>query len=145
MKIVKEAKIKISSVIENLDESGLSEGEAERSEICCEGFYHYTDGDILITYTQKDNSCSAEAAIICKDATVTVSRRGAIESELRFEEGVTHSSLYSVPPYSFDASIYTKRIRKELSERGGTIDLHYNMKIGGVEKSARMKIWISTN
>ena len=72
-----------------------------------------------------------------------VKRSGAIESDLYFKEGESHSSIYSVPPYKFDATGRARRIRTELNDCGGRIDLLYNMKIGGAEKSARMKIWIS--
>jgi uncharacterized beta-barrel protein YwiB (DUF1934 family) len=41
--------------------------------------------------------------------------------------------------------IETKRINLELSDQKSRIELHYNMKIGGATRSARMKIWILPN
>ena len=137
-----EVKIKIESTIENLDASGLPEGDAERNSSVCDGFYRLTDGEVTLTYAENSEGGRAESEIICKNGGVTVKRRGAIESELYFEEGKSHSSLYSVPPYRFDATVTAKRVRVNLDADGGSIDLLYNMKIGGAEKSARMKIWI---
>lgn len=138
-----EVKIKIESTIENLDQAGLPEGDAERSVSEAEGFFRYSDGLCSLTYAEESEGGRCESEIISRDGHVTVKRRGAIESELYFEEGKSHSSIYSVPPYKFDATVYTKRVRTALDENGGSIDLLYNMKIGGAEKSARMKIWIS--
>lgn len=137
-----EVKIKIESTIENLDPSGLPEGDVEKNSSVADGFYRYSDNEIVLTYAEENEGGRAESEIICKDGCVIVKRNGAIESELYFEEGVSHSSLYSVPPYKFDATVTAKRVRLNLSIDGGTVDLLYNMKIGGAEKSARMKIWI---
>jgi uncharacterized beta-barrel protein YwiB (DUF1934 family) len=142
MKKITEARIKILSVIENLDSSGLAEEEAERDESERAGFYNYSEEGIEITYSDVSEQGRMESVILIKDESVTVKRSGAICSELFFKEGETHNSVYSVPPYKFDASVSTKRIRRALDESGGTLDLHYKMSIGGADKSARMKIWI---
>ena len=143
--VIKEVKIKIESVIENLDSAGLVDGEAERNVNECEGFLRYSDGEAVITYSESGESGSVTSEIKYKDGEATVKRSGTIESELYFKEGVTHRSIYSVVPYKFDAEVHTRRIRASLGECGGTLDLFYNMKIGGADKSARMKIWIQTN
>lgn len=142
--VINEVKIKIESVIENLDSAGLPDGESERSISECDGFLRYSDGEAVITYSESGEGGSVTSEIRYKDGETTVKRTGAIESELCFKEGVTHHSLYSVVPYKFDAEVYTRKIRASLDERGGTLNLFYNMKIGGAEKSARMKIWIQT-
>lgn len=144
MPIVKEVLIKIESVIENLDSAGLPEGDAERSLSEVKGLLAYSDEEIIISYTEENDSGRAVSKIHCYGDMITVKRSGAIESELHFKEGEEHKSLYSVPPYKFDACVKTKRIRKAITEDGGSLDLFYNMKIGGADKSARMKIWIRT-
>lgn len=142
MKRISLARIKILSVIENLDASGVPDGESERDESEREGYYSFSDGEIEITYSDESEAGRAESVIAVNGETVKVKRTGSISSELIFEEGKSHSSLYSVPPYSFDATVRTKRIRRALDESGGRLDLYYNMSIGGADKSARMSIWI---
>ena len=144
MTVIYEVKIKIESVIENLDSSGLPDGEAERSVSECDGFLRYSEDEAVITYSESGEGGNVSSTIIYKEGEATVKRTGAIESELCFKEGVTHQSIYCVQPYKFDATVYTRKIRASISEMGGTLDLFYNMKIGGAEKSARMKIWIQT-
>lgn len=143
--VIKEAEIKICSTIENLDSAGLPMGESERTESCISGYFHVTNDEYFVTYSEEEEGRRTVSEIRYSDGRVTVSRKGAIESVLLFAEGECHTSLYKLPPYTFDAEVKTRRIRAVLSEEGGTVDLHYNMKIGGADKSARMKIWISTN
>ena len=145
MAVIKEAEIRIVSVIENLSPSGIPEGEAERAESSATGYLHLTDGATFVTYTEMTDGGKIVSEVRSEADTVKVIRRGAIESEMHFREGTSHSSVYSVGPYSFDAEVSTRRIRRELSAEGGRIELFYNMRIGGADKSARMKIWISTD
>ena len=142
---IEEIKLKIESVIENIGPSGLPEGDAERTVTEADGFIHYTDGGILLTYSEHTDNGDVFSDISYSDGTVLVKRRGALISEMLFKEGVEHSSVYEILPYKFDATVKTKKIRAQLSDGDGTISLFYNMKIGGAEKNARMKIWIRAN
>ena len=140
---ITEVKIKIESMIENLDEAGLPIGDTERTASEANGYLRYADGEVLLTYCEENEGGRADSEIYYRNGIVKVVRHGAIESEMIFEEGVTHSSIYSLPPYKFDAAITAKRVRADIGCDGGKIDLLYNMKIGGAEKTTRMKIWIS--
>ena len=142
MKEISEAKIKISSAISELDASGLTVGDEEKTDSDAVGFYHFFEDRILITYSEDTEGGRVDSEIEIEDSAVTVKRNGALVSELVFEEGKSHSSLYKIPPYTFDALVTAKKIRRNLSREGGTLDLHYVMNIGGAEKAARMKIWI---
>ena len=136
-------KVVIESSIENLDASGLPEGDIEKNIAEADGFYRFSEGNIFLSYIEKGDNGVCRTEITSIGGELTVRRGGAIESEMRFMEGESHSSVYSIPPYQFDVTVTTKRIRLDLTDSGGKINLFYNMKIGGADKSARMKIWIS--
>lgn len=142
-RIMMKVKVKISSVIENLDSLGNVEGESEENEAKCFGQYSYSEGEATLSYTERSDGGEVSSLITVSGDTVTVKRLGAISSELKFKEGESYSSIYSIPPYSFDATVRARKIRISLDTEGGSVDLFYNMKIGGAEKSARMRIWIS--
>lgn len=145
MPTIKEVKIKIESVIDNLDPSGLPEGDSEKNITEALGFLRYDNGEATLTYSENGEGGHLESEIIYRPGRAIVKRNGAIESCLEFIEGEQTFSVYSIPPYKFDTQVFTKRIRAEIDENGGKIDLFYTMKIGGADKSARMKIWISLN
>ena len=140
-----DVKLIIESSIENLDENGLSVGDIEKTVSEAQGRYKFSEQSVILLYHEKSDGGDIRSEISYKDGVLTVKRSGAIESCLQFKEGESHRSIYSIPPYQFDAEVKARRIRVGLDENGGAIDLIYNMKIGGAEKSARMKIWISEN
>ncbi len=141
--VIKEVNIKIISVIENLDAAGLPEGDAERTESRAVGYLHCFDGERLLTYAEEQEGQRTVTEIKLKDGSVRVIRHGAIESDMFFDEGAVHKSVYSVTPYRFDAEVRTRRIRDTLGEGGGALELFYDMKIGGADKAARMKISVT--
>ena len=141
--MISRVKIKIESIIDNLDESGLADGESEKNVTTVDGIYHYDGSGARISYKEENEGGKSESEILVFSDSVKVSRHGAIESVLFFKEGETNSSIYQIPPYRFDAEVSAKRVTIDLNPLGGRINLVYNMKIGGAEKSAIMRIWIS--
>ena len=138
-----DVKVKIESSIENLDSAGLPDGDIEKNVSEALGRYKFSEQSVILLYHEKSDGGDIRSEISYKDGVLCVKRSGAIESLMEFREGELHRSVYSIPPYQFDAEVKTRRVRVGLDENGGAIDLIYNMKIGGAEKSARMKIWIS--
>lgn len=139
-----EVTVRVSSVIE--DNEKMPSAEAEKNETTSVGYLHiYDDGKALVTYAESGEGGQITTEILVSGKVVTVSRRGAIESSMRFEEGVTHKSLYSILPYRFDAEVRASLVRSEIYPEKGRIELKYTMKVGGSERSATMKIWILPN
>lgn len=144
MAIIKEVRVRILSTIENLDSAGLVDGDAEITESSACGYLHVFDGEYLITYVEEQDSQRITTEIRLSGDRVRVCRTGAIESDMEFCEGTSHSSVYSVGPYKFDIEINTRKIRSSIGECGGRLDLIYGMRIGGADKNARMKIELTT-
>lgn len=140
MAIIKEKKIRIVSTIENLDENGLAVDEPEINESECAGFLKISEDEFVISYAEFTENGKIISDIIIMQDGIRVKRTGAVKSDMYFAEGKTDKSLYEVLPYAFDAEIYTRKIRNSITRDGGRIDLFYNMKIGGADKSVRMKI-----
>ena len=136
------ATARISSVIDNLDSYGLTVGDREESGGEYSAYYEYLSDGARLEYSESTDGGEVRSSVTVKGEVVTVERNGAVESRFEFREGVAHESLYGIPPYSFDTVVTAKKIRLELGESGGRIDLIYNMRIGGADKAVRMKIWI---
>ena len=95
-----------------------------------------------VSYLEENEGVKTYTDIEISEKRVIVKRHGGILSEFIFEEGVEHSSIYSIPPYSFDAQIVTRKIRNNISFEGGTLTVFYNMTVGRDARSVRMKIEI---
>ena len=140
MAIIKEMHFEISSHIENLASAGLAESDIEKTEISPDGFFKITDETYIISYTEESEGGRIFTDISVNGGTVDLKRRGAVVSDMHFADGVVHKSEYSVPPYTFDTVITTKKVRNNLTRAGGRLDLYYEMNIGGQDKKVRMKI-----
>lgn len=132
--------ITVNSVIDNLSDSGLPEGEPEINIFTTDGTLKLIDGGYLITFTEEQDGGSATTNLYVYEGGVRLAKSGAITSEMRFCEGEVFNTLYCVGPYSFDMTVRTKKIRNSVTECGGELQLIYTMNVGGQEKSVRMKI-----
>lgn len=140
MSLERQVKIAAYSEISNLSPSGYAEGEAEITEEGANGTLSLSDGELVLKYEVKtENGCVATEITLGGDG-MRVKRCGEVSSDFLFKEGFEHKSLYSVGPYSFDTVIRTRKIRANLTETGGRVDVYYDMKIGGADKYVKMKI-----
>ena len=140
MAFIYEMEFRTHSVIENLDGAGLAEGEPEISIITSEGFLRVGEEERVISYTEKTEGGRVVCELTLKEGEVRLSRRGAVVFDATFREGESYSGIYSVPPYSFDTEIKTKRIRDGITKAGGELSIIYNMNIGGQEKAVRLRV-----
>ena len=100
-------------------------------------------GLMRLSYEETSEGGPIKSDITIADGHVRVRRTGAIESDFMFAEGEVTKSLYKIPPYSFDTSITTKKIRNNLTRSGGKLTIIYDMNVGGADKNVRMTITLA--
>ena len=135
--------IKITSTIDELDDNGLIES-TEKNDESYEATLTEWGAALTISYHESGEDKEVDTLITIKGDEVTVKRDGSISSEFIFRERYTHKALYSIPPFSFDAEIFTRKIRGGLTASGGEMTIIYDMSVGGAKKSIRMKISLSS-
>lgn len=134
----------VHSVIDNLTDAGLPDGDPEINIFTTDGTLKF-DGTLTeLKYTEKNDEYTTHCTLSIAKDKVFLSRKGAVDCNIIFEEGKRYDCLYRVPPYSFDMSVLTAKIRNSLSDDGGELQLIYSMNIGGQDKKVRMKIRAST-
>lgn len=138
------AEITVHSVIDNLNDAGLPDGEPEINLFTTEGLINAGENRYEIKYDEKSDEYITHCRLLVDNEKVYLSRKGAVDCDITFCEGETSSCLYRVPPYSFDMTVTTAKIRNSLTENGGEIQLIYSMNIGGQDKKVRMKIEVKT-
>ena len=139
MAFIKEGKFVVRSRIEDLDESGLvTDAEELKSESM--GFLRAAEEEMLLTYTEGEGESKVFSQVLIRGESVNVNRRGATESSILLEVGKKQTSIYKVPPYSFDMEVEAKRIRNSMSLKGGRLDLFYLMTIGGQARKVRLTV-----
>jgi len=60
---------------------------------------------------------------------ITLTREGRLRSQMVFQEGVRHESLYQMEFGALMMVVCAKKIVHDLSEHGGTVDLVYSIEI----------------
>lgn len=142
MKTIKCVNVTVRSVIDNI-EDGLPIGDPERTLITAPGSLTDDGGVLTLQYAEEGEGQRTDVTLIYRTGGVILSRRGSVVVDLVFEEGEECRTVYSVPPYKFDMTVNTKRIRSTLSGEGGELQLIYDMNIGGQDKRVRMHISIT--
>ena len=64
-----------------------------------------------------------------RDGQVTLLREGSINSQMVFEEGRRHLSMYETPYGALSVGISTRRMRSTLGEAGGELEIDYAIEI----------------
>ena len=136
-------RISLKSIIDNLSDTGLPSDEREVSESSALGTLTVSERGALISFTEDSEGGEIRTRIEILGGRIRVCRHGAIKSDLHFSEGVAHTSLYGAPPYTFDMSIFTRKIRGGMTECGGEVNIFYDMEIGGAKKSVKMTLCCS--
>lgn len=132
--------ITVNSVIDNLSDAGLPEGDPEINIFTTDGTISAFEGGYLLRFTEVQDGGEAHTNLYITDDGVKLVKSGAITSEMHFSDGEIFNTLYCVGPYSFDMTVRTKKIRNSMTDVGGELQLIYSMNVGGQEKNVRMKI-----
>ena len=109
--------------------------EPEIIELVTEGTMDFRDGGWDISYeeTALTGMEGVTTTFRVEPGRVILRRQGTLQSEMVFEEGVSHDSLYQM---SFGALLMTVKatfLFYDIVEDGGTIDLCYNIDIENTE------------
>ena len=130
----------VNSVIDNLDDAGLPDGDPEINIFTTEGTLVISERGKKLSFTEEAEGQKTTSTLYMTDEKVVLQKRGDVESDMTFREGEEVKTVYRVGPYSFDMVVRTKRIRNSLDTAGGELGLLYSMNVGGQEKNVRMKI-----
>ncbi len=112
--------------------------EPEVIELLTEGTLEKLENGWEICYEESDMTGMEGVTTVFRvePEQITLIRKGRLESCMEFCVGAVHESLYRMEFGALLISVCATRIRYELSEDGGTVDLSYNIDIeqsaGGV-------------
>lgn len=138
--MLKKVKIDIKSRIDNLDDFGLCESESEVSDSSYFGSLKCFENEYKISYKEENENGIVSCDIVITDEQIVVRRTGSIISTLVFNEKEPYQTIYELPPYKFDMTVNTKKIRNSITQNGGNVEIIYEMNVGGAKKRTSMKI-----
>lgn len=105
--------------------------EPEVLELVTEGTLESADGKWDICYEESDLTGMAGVftTFRLEPEKVTLLRTGKLRSEMVFQEGISHQSLYQMDFGALLLTVCAKQIAAQISERGGVVDLIYEIEI----------------
>ena len=106
--------------------------EAETAELCCKGLLERREGLWRLLYEENAQTGERTRAELSFDGThVSLTRRGAVRSEMHFAAGETSRAFYELPVGSLTMTVETDAVAAELDGDGGTLELRYRLTARG--------------
>ena len=108
------------------------EQEPEVIELVTEGVMEHRGEEWLLTYEESEltglKGVTTTFSIL--PGKVVLTRTGALASQMVFQEGVFHDSLYETEfGFSMMITVCAQKVACRLTENGGTVDLTYAIEI----------------
>lgn len=109
--------------------------EPEVIELVTEGTMEFRDGGWDISYEESALTGleGVTTTFRVEPGRVLLTRTGALKSQMIFEEGVAHDTLYQMAFGTLLMTVKATFVFFDLVEDGGTIDLSYNLDIENTE------------
>ena len=106
--------------------------EPDSIELMTEGTLTATgEGGVVLSYQESELTGleGTTTTFEIRGSQVILSRTGSVNSQMVFEEGKQHTSLYETPFGELAIDVQTSRLRHSLTERGGLMDLQYSISV----------------
>ena len=100
-------------------------------ELVTAGQYGQDEKETLLTWQESELTGmeGTETTFEIGPRRVILRRSGSVSSQMVFEEGQQHTSLYETPYGELTVDIQTGRLRHNLSERGGVMEIQYSIAV----------------
>lgn len=105
--------------------------EPDVIELVTEGTLEYTDGgwDIRYEETELTGLSGVNTLFRVETDKVILNRSGKLNSQMVFQKGVRHDSLYQMDFGALLITVCANHIAVQLDEYGGIVDLNYSIEI----------------
>lgn len=105
--------------------------EPDVIELVTEGTLEFRDGGWDICYEESDLTglAGVTTTFRVEPEKIILTRTGKLNSQMIFQEGVDHTSLYQMEFGALMITVCASRMIAMLDENGGMIDLVYNIQI----------------
>lgn len=105
--------------------------EPDIIELTTDGTMEYNDGGWDISYEESDLTGlkGVTTTFRVESGKITLTRTGPLNSQMVFQEGVFHDSLYQMEFGAMMITVCASKVEFDITEKGGTIDLTYGIEI----------------
>ena len=113
-------------------EQHFEDMEPDSIELVTEGTLSAAEeGRVILSYQESELTGleGTTTTFEVQGSQVILTRTGGVNTQMVFEEGRQHTCLYETPYGELAIDIQTSRLRHNLTERGGLLDLRYSISV----------------
>ena len=103
--------------------------EEDVSELVCEGVFKHTADGWLLAYEEPSEAGTVKTLLRFADGRVTLTRRGAVRSEMTFAAGECHTIFYELPLGRLTMELHTDSACASFDGACGTLELCYRLTV----------------
>lgn len=105
--------------------------DPDAMELVTEGKLKEAEGGLCLSYQESELTGMAGTTTVfhVEPEKVTLLRIGSVSSEMVFEQGKRHMSLYSTPFGNMEIGVLARKLSSTLSAAGGRIEIDYDIEI----------------
>ncbi len=105
--------------------------DPDTMELVTEGKLAVQDGALRLSYEESELTGMEGTTTVfqVEPEKVTLLRLGSVQSEMVFEEGRRHMSLYSTPYGNMEIGVRARRLNSTLELTGGQLEIDYDIEI----------------
>ena len=105
--------------------------DPDATELMTDGVLEMTEDGLRFSYQETEltgmEGTTTTFEVLGKK--VILKRSGTVNSQMVFEEGKQHTSLYETPFGEMSVDIQTSRLLHNLTERGGVMEIKYSIAV----------------
>ncbi len=103
----------------------------EVTELVTEGTMNTDGTNVTLVYQESELTGleGTQTTIQVQPESVTILRQGEVNSQMVFQPGRRHLSLYNTPYGALTMGVNTKKMKVNLDETGGSIEIDYHIEI----------------
>lgn len=105
--------------------------DPDATELMTEGTMTLTENGMVLAYeeTALTGMEGTTTSFQIQGTQVILTRSGTVNSQMVFEEGRQHTSLYETPFGELSVDIQTSVLKHNLTERGGLMEIKYSIAV----------------
>ncbi len=114
----------------------VTDGDILRSELEASGILYKNDDAYVIEYDDTQQACHTK--VVVDAVSVCVIHTGSVQSTMLFKNNYLHKSSYGIEYGDMDMEVRTDRIFVDINLQGGSIELWYELVLGGSVSDAKI-------
>lgn len=115
----------------------IMDDDENAMELISEGEYEYSPEESRLSYLESSITGmeGTKTTFNISPVSVTLKREGTVTSDMLFEEGKRHISLYGTPYGVTTMQIFTRFLNMDIGENGGKMRIGYELSVENMKIS----------